>query len=61
MTPQQDSLSGVIICPGFEEGQRLRVNSFTTTNSVYYTPEGNECQSFLGAGFLLNWNRREGA
>ncbi len=31
-TPQQDSLSGVIICPACWSGQRLRVNSFTTTN-----------------------------
>ena len=30
MTPQQDSLSGVIICPANRKGQRLRVNSFTT-------------------------------
>ena len=29
-TPQQDSLSGVIICPAkYMEGQRLRVNSVT--------------------------------
>ena len=32
MTPQQDSLSGVIICPAYRWGQRLRVNSFTTHN-----------------------------
>jgi hypothetical protein len=37
MTPQQDSLSGVIICPAYGEGQRLRVNSFTTTYSLNYT------------------------
>jgi hypothetical protein len=30
MTPQQDSLSGVIICPAYWKGQRLRVNSLTT-------------------------------
>jgi hypothetical protein len=31
MTPQQDSLSGVIICPAKSaDEQRLRVNSFTT-------------------------------
>lgn len=33
MTPQQDSLSGVIICPAYA-GQRLRVNSFTTTSTL---------------------------
>jgi len=33
-TPQQDSLSGVIICPAYWNGQRLRVNSFTTANSL---------------------------
>ena len=32
MTPQQDSLSGVIICPAYQSGQRLRVNSFTTAS-----------------------------
>jgi hypothetical protein len=55
MTPQQDSLSGVIICPGFQEGQRLRVNSFTTTNTLYYTPQGNGCQPFwrVGAGLAF--------
>jgi hypothetical protein len=31
MTPRQESLSGVIICPGFRKGQRLTVNSFTDT------------------------------
>jgi hypothetical protein len=28
-TPQQASLSGVIICPAYWKGQRLKVNSFT--------------------------------
>jgi len=37
MTPQQDSLSGVIICPAYWEGQRLRVNSVTTTNTSIET------------------------
>jgi hypothetical protein len=32
-TPQQDSLSGVIICPAYWIGQRLRANSFATTNT----------------------------
>ena len=32
MTPQQDSLSGVIICPVYCVGQRLRVNSITTVS-----------------------------
>jgi hypothetical protein len=31
MTPRQDSLSGVIICPAYWNGQRLRANSFATT------------------------------
>jgi hypothetical protein len=33
-TPQQDSLSGVIICPAYWIGQRLRANSFATTNTL---------------------------
>jgi hypothetical protein len=33
MTPRQNSLSGVIICPAYWKGQRLRANSFATTNS----------------------------
>lgn len=33
MTPRQDSLSGVIICPAYWKGQRLRANSFATTNN----------------------------
>jgi hypothetical protein len=37
MTPQQDSLSGVIICPAYWDGQRLRVNSVTTTNALLHT------------------------
>ena len=28
-TPRQDSLSGVIICPAYWKGQRLKVNSLT--------------------------------
>jgi hypothetical protein len=32
-TPQQDSLSGVIICPAYRKGQRLRANSFATSHS----------------------------
>jgi hypothetical protein len=31
MTRRQDSLSGVIICPAYWKGQRLRANSFATT------------------------------
>jgi hypothetical protein len=31
MTPRQHSLSGVIICPALRKGQRLKVNSFTST------------------------------
>ena len=34
MTPQQDSLSGVIICLANWDRQQLRVNSFTTTNNL---------------------------
>jgi hypothetical protein len=30
MTPRQNSLSGVIICPAYWMGQRFRVNSITT-------------------------------
>jgi hypothetical protein len=30
MIPQQGTLSGVIICPAYWDGQRLRVNSVTT-------------------------------
>jgi hypothetical protein len=37
MTPQQGSLSGVIICPAYWMGQRLRVNSVTTTNPLLDT------------------------
>jgi hypothetical protein len=29
MTPRQDSLPGVIICPAYWKGQRFKVNSFT--------------------------------
>jgi hypothetical protein len=36
MTPQQDSLSGVIICPAYAEGQRLRVNSFTAPTHLLH-------------------------
>ncbi len=36
MTPQQDSLSGVIICPAYAEGQRLRVNSFTVLTPLLH-------------------------
>jgi hypothetical protein len=39
MTPRQESLSGVIICPAYRVGQRLRVNSITTaliTNVVRF-------------------------
>src|ERR1700679_569837 len=36
MTPQQDSLSGVIICPAYVEGQRLRVNSFTVLTQLLH-------------------------
>jgi hypothetical protein len=44
MTPQQDSLSGVIICPAYWKGQRLRVNSFTTTNTSITRCNGFGCQ-----------------
>jgi hypothetical protein len=40
ITPQQDSLLGVIICPANCErlaGQRLRVNSFTATPILFKT------------------------
>jgi hypothetical protein len=30
-TPRQGSLSGVIICPAYWKGQRLKVNSLTST------------------------------
>ena len=40
MTPQQASLSGVIICPAYGRGQRLRVNSITT--GFYYKPAKRE-------------------
>ena len=36
MTPQQDSLSGVIICPAYADGQRLRVNSFTVLTRLLH-------------------------
>ena len=37
-TPQQDSLSGVIICPAKRmEGQRLRVNSVTAILTAVHT------------------------
>ena len=45
MTPQQDSLSGVIICPAYRRGQRLRVNSFTTTNKTITRRKVSGCQS----------------
>jgi hypothetical protein len=35
ITPQQDSLSGVIICPAYLDGQRLRVNSFTVLTQLH--------------------------
>jgi len=35
-TPQQDSLLGVIICPAYAEGQRLRVNSFTVLTQLLH-------------------------
>jgi hypothetical protein len=31
IAPQQDFLSGVIICPAYWKGQRLKVNSLTST------------------------------
>jgi hypothetical protein len=33
-SPQQDSLSGVIICPAYQDGQQLRANSFTTNYTL---------------------------
>jgi hypothetical protein len=55
MTPQQDSLSGVIICPAYREGQRLRVNSFTTNNSSITRRASTLCQlSQLNTGALYN-------
>jgi len=36
MTPQQDSLLGVIICPVSMEGQRLWVNSFTAPTQLLH-------------------------
>jgi Protein of unknown function (DUF3830) len=36
ITPRQGSLSGVIICPAYVEGQRLRVNSFTVLTQLLH-------------------------
>jgi len=52
MTPQQDSLSGVIICPAKGEGQRLRVNSFTTTNGLITRRKWLNCQQAWGVSRL---------
>ena len=50
MTPQQDSLSGVIICPAYWEGQRLRVNSFTTNNTSITRRDEDGCQGCGASG-----------
>jgi hypothetical protein len=63
ITPQQDSLSGVIICPAYWMGQRLRVNSVTTTNPLLHT---NNWQTVKGlrrlpailSGGNLPWMRQ---
>jgi hypothetical protein len=47
-TPQQDSLSGVIICPAYWNGQRLRVNSFTTTNAPVDTRSASMSRWWTG-------------
>lgn len=38
MTPRQNSLSGVIICPAYRRGQRLKVNSITSRFEFMIAP-----------------------
>ncbi len=44
MTPRQESLSGVIICRAYGAGQRFRVNSITTNNTLITRWDAGECQ-----------------
>jgi len=48
MTPQQDSLLGVIICPAYVEGQRLRVNSFTVLTHLLHIQMRRSVKRFDG-------------
>ena len=54
MTPQQDSLSGVIICPAYWKGQRLRVNSFTVKTALIIAKAGHAASQLgdYGSHFL---------
>jgi hypothetical protein len=51
-TPQQDSLSGVIICPAYWIGQRLRANSFATTNTSIKNDEASIVKDYATSSSL---------
>ena len=50
MTPQQDSLSGVIVCPAYWMGQQLRVNSFTTACKCRFARKQSQEHEHVTAG-----------
>jgi len=49
MTPRQDALSGVIICPAHWEGQRLKVNSFTIDLESMVAPSESQAAAMPNA------------
>jgi hypothetical protein len=44
MTPQQDSLSGVIICPAYGERTAVKANSIAATTVSITRWSGRGCQ-----------------
>ncbi len=52
MTPQQEPLSGVIICPVLKEGTAVKGELLHHNQQDHYTPEGIRLSIRCGAGAL---------